>query len=432
MLFILILLIAFFASFFFYKKTRRPLLALLTILLLIFIILECLVYGYFVYQCYLGKGLFLIGNQTILDTLYKFRLIYAVYYCQHKSSFYYRVDDELGYTIGRNKRAGGYISNSAGVRSEEEYTLVPKDGILRIACFGDSFVHCDEEKNEDTWEYYLEKSVGNLEVLNFGVGGYGLVQSYLRYLKDGLRFCPDIIFSNYVSLGPRDDIYGFLGVAGENGNLRQAHLYRVKSSVKQGVLVHEASSLQDLFNPEWRNENIYNKLDFYKKNKFLSSKLLSFSNLGLLLKTSYIKYKIRHSSRDVIDKMPNAGSDPAEDYNLKLLENYKDVAKRNNSVLIFVVSDDMPLKFTKFFQENSEYVKYYNIMDYFKRESTRLNPGNKGILNRSNHYNSLGNRIYAASILDILKENEWSVGGKIFYYDKESNSFLYRRADDIR
>lgn len=426
MLFILILLVSVFSCFFFYKKTRRSLLALLTILLLIFLVLECAAYGYFIYQCYLGRGFFLIGNQLFLDNLYKFRLTYAVYYCQHKKNFYYRLDDELGYTMGRNKDIGICASNYAGFRGKKEYPLIPNEGILRIACFGDSFVHCDEERNEDTWEYYLEKSAGNLEVLNFGVGGYSLTQSYLRYLKDGLRFFPHIVFSNYVKWGSRDNNFNLIAILGGDINLRESSLYRVKSYIKDDILVHEATSLNDIFNPRWRQENIYNKLDFYKENKFLSNKILSFSNVGLLLKVRYIKYKITNLSPDDKYKITNTVSMLEKGYNLKLLENYKDVARRNGSILTFVINGDIPPEFADFFQKNREYVKYYNINAYFKRESGRLNPEQKNILNQTDHYNALGNRIYAAAVLDILKENEWPAGGKVFYYDKKTGSFLYR------
>lgn len=430
MLFILILLMAILVSFFFYKKTRRAIFILLTILLLILLVSECAVYTYFIYQCYLGKGIFLIGNQTLLDALYRFRLTYAVYYCQYKKSFYYRLDDELGYTIGSNKDTGIYASNSAGLRGKKEYSLIPEEGVLRIACFGDSFVHCDGEKDEDTWEHYLEKSVGNLEVLNFGVGGYGLTQSYLRYLKDGLRFSPGIVFSNYAIWGPRDDIHDFLAVAGGDDDLKQSHLYRVRSRIEQDILIHEASSINDLFDPEWRSENIYSKLDFYKRNRLLSNKVLSISNIGLLLKVCYMKYRIRGLSVGGRNEMSDVDSELIEAYNLKLLENYRDVAKINNSVLVFVINGDVRSKFPDFFEKNSKYVRYCDISGYCKRESDRLNPARENILNRTNHYNALGNKIYAAAVLDILKENKWPAGDKIFYYDAESNSFLYSNKSD--
>jgi hypothetical protein len=53
-----------------------------------------------------------------------------------------------------------------------------------IACFGDSYTHCDEVGDDETWQTYL---AGLLEadVYNFGTPGYGTDQAYLKYL--GMR-----------------------------------------------------------------------------------------------------------------------------------------------------------------------------------------------------------------------------------------------------
>lgn len=49
-----------------------------------------------------------------------------------------------------------------------------------LATYGDSFTHCDEVGNKDTWQTFLaEKIHGN--VLNFGVGGYGTDQAFIKY-----------------------------------------------------------------------------------------------------------------------------------------------------------------------------------------------------------------------------------------------------------
>jgi hypothetical protein len=50
------------------------------------------------------------------------------------------------------------------------------------SAFGDSFVHGDEVDDVDAWTYVLAERLG-CEVENFGVGGYGLDQAYLKYLK---------------------------------------------------------------------------------------------------------------------------------------------------------------------------------------------------------------------------------------------------------
>jgi hypothetical protein len=49
--------------------------------------------------------------------------------------------------------------------------------------FGDSFCQCRGVQDHETWQAYLERIEGK-RILNFGVGGYGLDQAYLRYLRN--------------------------------------------------------------------------------------------------------------------------------------------------------------------------------------------------------------------------------------------------------
>lgn len=57
-------------------------------------------------------------------------------------------------------------------------------GLVRpcASVFGDSFAHADEVSDREAWPFLLSERLG-CEVENFGVGGYGLDQAYLKYLK---------------------------------------------------------------------------------------------------------------------------------------------------------------------------------------------------------------------------------------------------------
>ena len=87
---------------------------------------------------------------------------------------YLTIDGDLGWTIKSNGKHGLYRANAAGFRADREYSLLPTPGVLRIAAFGDSYTHCDDVGNQDTWERKLSQFMPGVEVLNFGVGGYGL------------------------------------------------------------------------------------------------------------------------------------------------------------------------------------------------------------------------------------------------------------------
>src|SRR5262249_7026483 len=50
------------------------------------------------------------------------------------------------------------------------------------SAFGDSFTHGDEVDDNEAWPFLLSQKLG-CEIENFGAGGYGLDQAYLKYLK---------------------------------------------------------------------------------------------------------------------------------------------------------------------------------------------------------------------------------------------------------
>jgi len=112
---------------------------------------------------------------------------------------YFGFSSVLGWTINPNVKAGIYVSNSQGFRGDRGYSPVPPGGILRISTFGDSMTHCDEVKNQETWPAQLEGLEPGFEVLSFGVSASGLDQAYLRYLHEGKRFRPHIVFIGFQS-----------------------------------------------------------------------------------------------------------------------------------------------------------------------------------------------------------------------------------------
>jgi hypothetical protein len=112
---------------------------------------------------------------------------------------YMVADSELGWVVGKSRKVRGYHSNSAGIRSNHEYAPVPPPGVLRIGAFGDSFTHASDVANPVTWEMQLEGMVPGLEVLNFGVPGYGPDQAFLRYRREGVAFHPHIVFIGFMS-----------------------------------------------------------------------------------------------------------------------------------------------------------------------------------------------------------------------------------------
>jgi hypothetical protein len=118
---------------------------------------------------------------------------------------YHKFSSKLGWTIKENGtgKRGLYRANSCGIRSNNEYELNPPAHVLRISTFGDSFTHCNDVGNSETWQAFLESFSADLEVMNFGVAGYGLDQAYLRYAEEGFQYKSAIVFIGYYT----DDIF---------------------------------------------------------------------------------------------------------------------------------------------------------------------------------------------------------------------------------
>ena len=56
------------------------------------------------------------------------------------------------------------------------------DKTCRIHTYGNSFTHCDQVSDGETWQEYLAAHLQE-PVENFGIGGYGVYQAYRRMLK---------------------------------------------------------------------------------------------------------------------------------------------------------------------------------------------------------------------------------------------------------
>jgi hypothetical protein len=70
----------------------------------------------------------------------------------------------------------------------------------RIALVGDSYTFASDVNYEDSWGAQLEQQLGSeTQVLNFGVPGYGIDQSYLRYERDVRSWHPDVVVLALIS-----------------------------------------------------------------------------------------------------------------------------------------------------------------------------------------------------------------------------------------
>jgi len=119
------------------------------------------------------------------------------------------IDPVLGWRYRSGFRTQTDVMNDQGHRSIKRYSRTPDAGITRVAAFGDSFVYANEVANDDAWSAQLERRNPRLEVLNYGVGGYGVDQAYLRYRMEGQALAPHAVLMGFVAddLGRLVNVY---------------------------------------------------------------------------------------------------------------------------------------------------------------------------------------------------------------------------------
>jgi lysophospholipase L1-like esterase len=116
---------------------------------------------------------------------------------------YFVADELLGWTVGpgRQSRDGRYASSVEGIRSAQAGVSYARDApVRRVALVGDSYTFGLEVSFEDSWGHHLERALGpGVQVLNFGVDGYGVDQAYLRYQRDVRPWRPDVVVFGFIN-----------------------------------------------------------------------------------------------------------------------------------------------------------------------------------------------------------------------------------------
>jgi hypothetical protein len=129
---------------------------------------------------------------------------------------WYELDPQLGWRLHPH-RHGWFIAD--GVRTpvnitptgarDREHTLDKPEGIYRIALLGDEYSEAMAVRLEQTWWWQLPRELQRcgfqpdklVEVLNFGVGGYGTAQESVLLETQAMRYQPDLVL---LQVAPND------------------------------------------------------------------------------------------------------------------------------------------------------------------------------------------------------------------------------------
>jgi len=309
-----------------------------------------------------------------------------------------------------------YRANAQGIRADREYQSLPRKGVVRIATFGDSFTHGEEVKNEDTWQEQLSKRCPQLEVINFGVGGYGLDQSFLRYKTEGKTYHPHIVLIGFMQENINRTVNVFrpfytdgIPLSKPRFILKNDNLTLLPNPLK------DLSACKELLNNPAPLLVQFGENDFHYKVKAKAS-VLNFSPSLRIIKLIYQKLYDRSLiySDCAIYKNEYLNS-KAEAFviTIKLFDEFYTEAQRNNSfpiIVLFPCREDIKRYFkykTKVYTPLidyfvSQHYRFIDLLDAFEKYAQTVPLKDLFV---QDHYSPLGNSIVAKGLFDYLSEN---------------------------
>ena len=189
--------------------------------------------------------------------------------------YFYTTDDYRGYAPRPAQEGWFWVEdknylkiNSEGLR-DREHSKTKSADTVRIAVLGDSFAEAREVPVEQTFWSVMEQKLNEcqkfagkkVEVINFGVAGYGTTQELITLRQKVWEYSPDIVLlavtpynditDNYRPLKGADDVPYFVFQDGkliEDNSFRDSSRYRKRDSnlFRFWIWLHNSSRLIQL------------------------------------------------------------------------------------------------------------------------------------------------------------------------------------------
>jgi len=358
-----------------------------------------------------------------------------------KKFFKIGYDPELGWIRKPNTSNGednkklksSWNINSEGVRVNPDYDTKKS----KISCYGDSFTFCRQVNDNETWEHFLSK-IYNTNVTNYGVGNYGIDQSFLRFKREIpenhskiviMGVVPDTI-SRIMSYWKHYYEYGNTFAFKPKFELKDNKLFLLKNIIDKP---EKFSNYEEYLETLKKN-------DFFYKEKFCKEKISSpyiisvfknpkrnFSILYWITKIS-LRKKFNKSIEDIEWLPMKKIMEINLQWRLKLFKNYevvnllkniileyKKCAQENGFIPIFVFlpqKDDIIFiknnyNFLKDFQDEIQKINdlyTFDIIDSISKEEN-LDSLFSDDNNYGGHYSKKGNEVIAKILSDNINKN---------------------------
>lgn len=131
----------------------------------------------------------------------------------YSAPVWYRPDPQLGWTLRPGltgwftKEGRALVHVNAAGRRDRDTPLDKPDDVFRIAVLGDSYSEAMQVAREEAYWALLRERLAacgfqpgkRIEVLNFGVSGYGTAQEYAMLESNAIRYRPDLVLLQFTN-----------------------------------------------------------------------------------------------------------------------------------------------------------------------------------------------------------------------------------------
>ncbi len=325
-----------------------------------------------------------------------------------------KYDSELGYLHRDREFQDGiegsittYRYDSSGSRRMINYA----DQECRINTYGNSFTHCDQVSDGETWQEILAAHLCE-PVRNFGVGGYSVYQAYLRLQREESRSPAKYIIFNIYD----DDHYRNL-LSWQRFRFRVT-AYSFNSTVPYVKVNPERGEFIECENLCSTPESLYNLCDLdsvfeiFKDDFVFNRKVAQQSQ-----KERKRKGELQLSTYD--DLMDTLYTESSLYASMQIVDNVEEYARDNNKKVLYVLSyrfqniENILAGGSRFDLKFVEYLKNKNLsvvdlMNAHKEDYAEFKGSIEAYIKKYydidlfNHYTPLGNFFCAFAIKDSL------------------------------
>ncbi|MGB0862241.1 MAG: SGNH/GDSL hydrolase family protein [Saprospiraceae bacterium] len=327
---------------------------------------------------------------------------------EEDTTAYYQYDSLKGWAYRPNSSSknGYYNFNGQGIRGSKVYSQSPSKDTIRIALLGNSAVFSAEVRDTQSLAYYLEKELQlqgkAVEVINFGVGGYGTDQALLNWKFKAKDFKPDLVIQGVM-------VWDF----GINLNM-----FRYCVSPSTGIAYTKPRAILDAGSLKWVNyptmpisqmvDSIvidYEDRSFFEHEYFKKTKRYGFNVLDNLYLYQIGKALLNDSKSDI--KTYKNGNDLM----IKLVKELQKEVDENGANYIYmplVSYDELykeqvfgELPYNDFWKQFEFGRNTFSTFDLVKNESP-----SKYFMPTKKHYSPYGNQEIAKGLSNYLVQNE--------------------------